>query len=104
MPYGLGENSIIKIVQVFAKYDNVSRVVLYGSRAKGDYKAGSDIDLTIIGEELNLSLLNKISIDLDDLLLPYTFDISIFRQISNSDLIEHIKRVGKVFYKRDTSH
>ncbi len=104
MPYGLGENSIIKIVQVFAKYDNVSRVVLYGSRAKGDYRPGSDIDLTIIGEELNLSLLNKISIDLDDLLLPYTFDISIFRQISNSDLIEHIKRVGKVFYKRDTSH
>lgn len=100
MPYGLGEHSIKKIVQVFANYDNVSKVILYGSRAKGDYRPGSDIDLTIIGEELNLGTLNNISIDLDDLLLPYSFDLSIFSQISNRDLIDHIKRAGSVFYKR----
>lgn len=101
MLYGISEKSITKIRHVFTKYDNVTKVVLYGSRAKGGYKPGSDIDLTIIGDGLNLLLLNKLCIDLDDLLLPYTFDVSIMAQISNPDLIEHIKRVGKVFYKRD---
>jgi len=100
MLYGLGENSIRKIVEVFDRYNNVSKVILYGSRAKGDFRPGSDIDMTVIGEGLNLALLNKVCTDLDDLLLPYIFDISIFHQIENSDLIEHIKRVGKVFYKR----
>ena len=72
---------------------------MYGSRAKGNYTAGSDIDITLKGEELDLEQLNKINIDLDDLLLPYTFDLSILHQIANPDLIEHIERVGKVFYK-----
>ncbi len=73
---------------------------MYGSRAKGNYSAGSDIDITLKGEELDLEQLNKINIDLDDLLLPYTFDLSILHQISNPELIEHIERVGKFFYKR----
>jgi hypothetical protein len=56
--------------------------------------------MVLKGPELNLKLLNKISIDLDDLLLPYTFDLSLYHQINNPDLIEHIKRVKKVFYKK----
>ena len=72
---------------------------MYGSRAKGNYKPGSDIDLTLKGKELNLKLLNKISLELDDLLLPYTFDLSIYHHIKQPDLIDHIVRVGKVFYK-----
>jgi len=58
-----------------------------------------DIDLTMKGEGLNLKLLNKIANDLDDLLLPYTFDLSILDQIDNRDLIAHINRVGKVVYR-----
>jgi len=75
-------------------------VLFYGSRAKGNFKPGSDVDLTLKGEKLTLKLLNKISLDLDALLLPYSFDISIFHQITNPDLIEHTKRVGAVFYKK----
>jgi len=63
---------------------------------------GSDIDLTLKGEKLRLKLLNKISIDIDDLLLPYSFDISIFHQITNPDLLEHIARAGVVFYKKES--
>lgn len=74
--------------------------ILYGSRAKGNYKNGSDIDLTLKGRGLNLSVINKISLELDDLLLPYLFDISIFQQISNEDMIDHINRVGIVFYDK----
>ncbi len=101
MAYGLTQESIRKIVETFAEHANVDEVVLYGSRAKGNYKPGSDIDLTIKGEGLDLEQINKISNDLDDLLLPYTFDLSIFHHITNSDLLNHIERVGKVLYTRE---
>ena len=101
MQYGLKKESIEKVNRIFAQYDKIEEVILYGSRAKGNYKPGSDIDLTIKGKELNLKLLNKISLELDDLLLPYTFDLSIYNHIKQSDLIDHIVRVGKVFYKSE---
>ncbi len=100
MKYGLTEETISKISGVFAGYENIDEVVLYGSRAKGNYSSGSDIDLTLKGDGLNLDLLNKISTELDDLLLPYTFDLSIYRQIENPGLICHIERLGRVFYRQ----
>lgn len=96
--FGLKESTIAKITAVFAKYPRVHTVLLYGSRAKGNYRNGSDIDLTMIGE-LKYADLAKIEDEIDDLFLPYTFDISIFSDIDNQDLIEHINRVGIVFYK-----
>lgn len=100
MQYGLKEETVKKINSIFANYEKVEEVVLYGSRAKGNYKSGSDVDLVLKGKKLNLKLLNKISLDLDDLLLPYTLDLSIYHHIANPDLIKHIERVGKIFYKR----
>ena len=101
MQYGLSKETVTKINCVFSRFKEVEEAILYGSRAKGNFKPGSDVDLTLKGEKLKLKLLNKISLDLDDLLLPYTFDISIFHQITNTDLIEHIERVGLVFYKKE---
>ncbi|MBN1930728.1 MAG: nucleotidyltransferase domain-containing protein [Desulfobacterales bacterium] len=101
MQYGLKQITIEKICWIFSKYEQVEEVILYGSRAKGNYRPGSDVDLTLKGKKLNLKVLNKISVDLDDLLLPYTFDISIYHHITNPDVIEHIERVGKVFYKKN---
>jgi predicted nucleotidyltransferase len=100
MPCGLDQQTVAKIRDIFARHENIDEVILYGSRAKGNYKPGSDIDLTLKGNGLNLEQLNIINNELDDLLLPYAFDISIFHQISNPDLIDHINRVGKIFYKR----
>ena len=100
MQYGLKKETLKKINSIFAGYEEVEEVVLYGSRAKCKYKPGSDVDLTLKGKKLNLKLLNKISLDLDDLLLPYTFDLSIYNHITHTDLIEHIERIGKLFYKR----
>ena len=100
---GLTQDTWQKINATFANYPLVTEVVLYGSRAKGTYRSGSDIDLTMKGEGLNLKLLNKIANDLDDLLLPYSFDLSIFAQIDNHDLIAHISRVGKVVYRAKES-
>lgn len=94
------EQDIQAIQHVFSGFREIESAVIYGSRAKGSYKPASDIDLTFFGPGLDLTVLNKLSNDLDDLLLPYTFDLSIFESINNPDLIEHIKRVGIAFYKR----
>ena len=100
MKFGLKEDIIKQINDLFAKYPQIGKAVIYGSRAKGNFKNGSDIDLTLEGAGLNLSVINSLLSELDDLLLPYTFDVSIFKQISNVGLVEHIERAGKVFYEK----
>jgi len=102
MKFGLKESTISAIRSVFSRHPQVRKAILYGSRAKGNYKKGSDIDLTLIGgADLDGSVLTQIDGEIDDLLLPYTFDLSIFRQISDPDVIDHIRRVGVVFYERE---
>ena len=100
MEFGLKKDTIEKIIEIFERHEQIEEVILYGSRAIGNCKPGSDIDLTLIGNELNLTVLNKISLELDDLLLPYKFDLSLYHHIKQPDLIDHIQRVGKVFYSK----
>lgn len=100
MKYGLTDETISKIQQVFSTFPEVEQAILYGSRAKGNFKPSSDIDITVKGENMNLQILNKIEWQLDDLLLPYTFDLSIFRYLNNPDLREHVERVGVVVYQK----
>jgi predicted nucleotidyltransferase len=100
MPYGLSETTVQKISSIFARFPAVEKVVLYGSRAKDTYKTGSDIDLTLFGTTLTTNQLLQIMDALDDLLLPYTIDLSIFAQLNHPELKEHIERVGKVFYDK----
>ena len=83
-------------------YPQVEQAILYGSRAAGTYRNGSDIDLTLYGEALTFSTLNKIIDNLDSLFLPYTIDLSIFANISDTDIIDHIQLVGVTFYKRQS--
>jgi len=98
--YGLSAEDIDRICEVFAHYPAVVEVQIYGSRALGKQRPGSDIDLTLKGNGLDLKTLNRISNDLDDLLLPYIFDLSIYSQVKNDALLEHIERVGRVFYEK----
>ncbi len=104
MMFGLTDQVIKRIAQVFDDFAEVEEALLYGSRAQGNYRPGSDIDLTLSGESLDLTLLNQITLRLDDLLLPYTFDISIYQHIKDKDLLDHIARVGVCFYKRNKTH
>jgi predicted nucleotidyltransferase len=100
MKYGLKDDVIEKVQAVFARFPDVDRVTLYGSRAKGNFKPGSDIDLTLHGESLTAFQLRDITEVLDDLLLPYTIDLSIFEQLDHDGLRGHIDRVGQPFYKK----
>ena len=100
---GLTNNELNKLHGVFSRYENIEKVVLYGSRAKGNHKPFSDVDITLLGCRLTHNQINQLSIDIDDLLLPYQFDISIFHAITNSDLVDHIQRVGKIIYGSESS-
>lgn len=98
--FGLTESAIATLVGVFAACPQIERVILYGSRAKGTFRNGSDIDLTIIGDAVTHDQLLALANQLDDLLLPYKIDLSLLRQIDNANLLEHIRRVGVVFFER----
>ena len=100
MPYGLKDTELTRLKVLFAKNDRIERVILYGSRAKGTYKPFSDVDITLVGSELTHQDLIKIILDIDDLLLPYMFDISIFHTLKNSELIDHINRRGIEIYEK----
>lgn len=101
MLFGLKDDTINKIKNVFSLFPQIKEVIIYGSRAKGNYRPGSDIDLAVKGKNLNLRILNQVSLKLDDLYLPYTFDLSIISQIENPELIKHISRNGKILYKQE---
>jgi uncharacterized protein len=98
--FGLTKQTIEAIQNVLQEYPKVEKALIYGSRAKGNYRPGSDIDLTLLGQNMDLTTLHKIEDNLDDLLLPYKIDLSIYRQIKNPEFLDHILRVGKVFYER----
>ncbi|MDP3559351.1 MAG: nucleotidyltransferase domain-containing protein [Legionellaceae bacterium] len=96
--FGLPPTAIQALQNIFKLHSKIEQVILYGSRAMGSYRTGSDIDLCLIAPTLTfteqLSLENKI----DDLLLPWKIDVSIRHKIDNPALLDHINRVGVVFY------
>ena len=101
MRFGLPEEAILEIKSVLALYPEVDKAILYGSRAMGTFKPGSDIDLTLVGERLTHNHLLGLMSDLDDLLLPWLIDLSLFADLDHPGLREHIEQVGVVMYERD---
>lgn len=97
---GLAFHDLDLILSVFRRNPSISEVLLYGSRAKGNYKPESDIDLAIVGVSDELQV-EKISEELDQLPLPYRFDVVGYEAIRHSPLREHIERVGLSIYRRD---
>jgi predicted nucleotidyltransferase len=92
--FGLSEKTTYKILTVFKTVNSVQSVILFGSRAKGNFKEGSDIDLAIKGQDLNMDTLRKLEIQIDNLMLPYEIDLIIYDQIKEPALKEHIDKVG----------
>jgi predicted nucleotidyltransferase len=100
MKFGIKDTTFQEISQILSEYPSIESAIIYGSLAKGDFRNGSDIDLTLKGKDLSFKHQIDLMDRLDDSLIPYTFDISIFQQLSNPDLIDHIERVGKIFYEK----
>lgn len=99
MRFGLEETDIDKINAVFGEYPKIEEAIIYGSRSIGNFRNGSDIDLVLKGE-LTFDQLLSIETLLDDQLLPYKIDLSLYPKIKDQDLIDHIQKKGALFYQR----
>lgn len=97
--YGLLESDIQQVVSSLIQNQKISKIVLFGSRAKGNFQSGSDVDLALIGSQLELNDILDATIEIEKLNLPYKFDLIIYDRIKENTLIEHINRVGVVLYK-----
>ncbi len=100
MKYGLTDDELNQLREVFARNGRIGQAILYGSRAKGNYKPFSDIDITLVGPDLTLDDLRLLMRAIDDLLLPYEVDLSLFAGLKNEPLKDHIRRVGVVLYRQ----
>lgn len=91
---GLKDAEIKRILAVLRRNPKIRRILLFGSRAKGSYQKGSDIDIAVSAEALGIGELLQLKAGLDDLMLPYKIDIMVYEDIHNRNLREHIDRVG----------
>jgi len=99
---GLHKLDLDLIIATIAKYPEITEAVIFGSRAKGNFKNGSDIDIALKGNNIDLQLVSTISFNLnEETNLPYKFDVLDFNSISNDELTEHINRVGVCIFERN---
>jgi predicted nucleotidyltransferase len=99
--FGLSEEDIESINTVISKRREVEEALIFGSRAKGNYKNGSDVDIVLKGKNITRDTILSISGELnDETIMPFQFDILNFSTIRNEELIEHINRVGEIIYKQ----
>lgn len=99
--FGLLERDLKYILEAVNKYSEIEEVIIFGSRAMGNYKKGSDVDIALKGEYVNRKIVCRLSDDLnEEYPLPYFFDVVNYNNISNEELKKHIDNVGKIVYKR----
>ena len=97
---GLTPMQLALLAQIFQKHTQIECVKLYGSRAKGNFHARSDVDLVAFGNGIDRFLIADILLDLEDSDLPYQVDLQNYHELKNRALIDHIDRVGVVIYQR----
>lgn len=95
---GINQNYLSELTAIFHKYSSVKTVSLFGSRAKGNYKPNSDIDLAILNNDVDRDEIFKIKSDLQDSNLPYSVELLAFHTISNKELADHILKFGIPIY------
>ena len=101
--FGLKDSDILSIKQVLASYPEVKKAYIFGSRAKGNFKSGSDVDIAVVGERIPFKNVLQIAAFLNEnTLMPYIFDVLDYDSINNGELTNHIDRVGILFYEIST--
>ena len=101
MNFGISEKCMELIINAISKCLEVEKAAIFGSRAMGNYKAGSDVDIAIYGKNVTDKIIIRLSSFLnEELPLPYYFDIIHYDSIKNQELEDHVDTYGKVIYKR----
>lgn len=101
MSFGLKEQDIKYIISAVGQFNEIKKAVIFGSRAKGNFKPGSDIDIAIYGEDISFDTLSRLhSILEDESPMPYFFDIVDYSHLTHRELKDHIERVGKTIFER----
>ena len=95
--FGLPERTINELIEFFESKPEIEKVVIYGSRAKGSYKNGSDIDFAIWSDKGTIA---EILLELDELPTPYMFDVTNYKTLTHEGMKTSIDRDGKIFYLR----
>ena len=98
--FGLSYDVIKSLHQIFSASPEVEEVIIFGSRAKGNYSEGSDVDLVIKGKTVVLDTILNLMFEIEKLELLYRFDIQNFNTIHDQHVLDHIERVGKVLWNR----
>lgn len=94
--FGLENRDLVEINLILSKYPEIENVLIYGSRAKGNYKIGSDVDIAIKGRQINNTVVNEIEMNLnEETFIPYFFDVVHYESLTNDELIKHIDKFGK---------
>lgn len=99
MKFGLSDTVIRELQDVFRRHANIEKVLIFGSRSKGNYRAGSDIDLTVVGQGIDYSQLLAIQCEIDDLELLYSIDLLDYQKEKGTPIGDHIDRVAQIFYE-----
>lgn len=99
--HGLNDKTLALIAGVLAVFPQVEKALLFGSRAKGTHKPGSDIDLGLVGSDLDWETVGQINSALDDLPIPYRFSLIMFNERTDSEVAAHIRRVGLSLFERN---
>ncbi|MDQ6756137.1 MAG: nucleotidyltransferase domain-containing protein [Bacteroidota bacterium] len=99
--FGLTQKQFELIESLIIPKNQIEKVLIFGSRATGKFKHSSDIDLAIIGKDITHSFINRFFSELDDLPLPFMFDVINYTQISNDKLKNKIDVHGKIFFERE---
>ncbi len=97
---GLKESELDLMVKTLSSFKNIDKAIIYGSRAKGNFKPFSDIDLTLMGDTLCQKDIFRLAEVFDESSLPYLFDISNYDELKNPELIDHINRRGIIIFER----
>ena len=99
MKFGLSDTVIRELQDVFRRHANIEKVLIFGSRSKGNYRAGSDIHLAVVGQGIDYSQLLAIQCEIDDLELLYSIDLLDYQKEKGTPIGDHIDRVAQIFYE-----
>lgn len=102
--FGLSDHALKLLREFFSADPRIERAIVYGSRAIGNFRNGSDIDITLDAPGMDFDGFVRLCAEIDDLMLPWQIDLSLLSHIDNPDLLKHIARVGKPLWTRKQPH